>query len=156
MAKLQSAGSQLYISTSAQTGVTGTALAALAIADWTVVGELLSPGEFGKEYSDVAPTPAIGNRRQEHFKGSYDNGTLEFEVYFDPNDAGQSALKTALDSDDEWGFMIVLNDAATTAFFSRGPVMSVRHIVSDVNGMVTARVRIGLNEDILDGTMPTA
>ncbi|WP_193171254.1 hypothetical protein [Nisaea nitritireducens] len=119
------------------------------------MGEITNIGDFGKEYQ-IIETKALKQRRVRKIKGSYDNGTLELELYLDPDDAGQTAALAALDTDDNYNFKITLNDAPTagaaptpTTYYFRGLVTTFRTSVSDVDSAVTARCVVAINSEIL-------
>lgn len=101
------AGAKLYIGTTATVGSTDS---------YTEVGEVASLGEFGRTYAEVTWTP-INSRGVQKFKGSYNDGSMAVGLGRDINDAGQAAMKTALDIDADYNFKVVANDdvAVTTA-----------------------------------------
>lgn len=150
MAQITAAGSKVYISNASEaSAATQTAFEALTYLE---VGEIRNVGEFGKEYQDIQ-TNTINQRQTKHHKGSYDQGELPLDVYFDPDDTGQQELFTALDSDLEWAFKVTLNDASgatgstPTTYYFRGKVFSGRRILNDVNQMVGARFTVRINTD---------
>ena len=156
MAQQTAAGSGLEI---------GTTLAAGNKEDfesdtYTEIGEITNIGDFGKEYQTIE-TKALKQRQVRNIKGSFNNGTLEVELYLDPNDAGQSAALAALDTDDNYNFKATLNDAPTsgsdptpTTYYFRGLVTTFRTSVSDVDSAVTARCVVAINSEII--TVPAA
>lgn len=156
MAQQTAAGSGLEI---------GTTLAANNQSDfesdtYAELGEITNIGDFGKEYQMIE-TKALKQRQVKKIKGSFDNGTLEVELYLDPNDAGQGAALAALDKDDNHNFKITLNDApisgsdpTPTTYYFRGLVTTFRTSVSDVDSAVTARCVVAINSEII--TVPAA
>lgn len=94
------AGAKLYIGTTADDGTTDS---------FIEVGEVASLGEFGRTYAEVTWSP-INSRGVQKFKGSYNDGSLAVGLGRDINDAGQAAMKAALDVDADYNFKVVAND----------------------------------------------
>lgn len=94
------AGARLYIGTTASDGSTDS---------YTEVGEVASLGEFGRTYAEVTWSP-INSRGIQKFKGSYNDGSMAVGLGRDINDAGQAAMKVALDVDADYNFKVVAND----------------------------------------------
>lgn len=94
------AGARLYIGTTASNGSTDS---------YTEVGEVIGLGEFGRSYNEITYSP-INSRGIQKFKGSYNDGSLPVTLGRDINDAGQAALRTALDVDADYNFKVVAND----------------------------------------------
>lgn len=151
MAQQTAAGSKIYIGTT----VAATSQSAFEADTFTEIGEVTNIGDFGKVYQDI-PTNTINQRQTKHAKGAYDQGTLELQVYMDVSDSGQTAVKTALDSDDEYNIKIILNDSPAgspsqpTTYYFRALVMSYRRSISDVNSMVTAAISLAINTDPIE------
>lgn len=95
-------GLSLYIGTTALVGSTDT---------FTEIAEIVEVPEFGREYSKVEYNP-IKLRGVQKFKGGYDDGNLLVSFGKDLNDVGQAAMLVALDSDSDYNFKLVANDAA--------------------------------------------
>ncbi|MEP3114925.1 hypothetical protein [Nisaea sp.] len=118
------------------------------------IAEITNVGDFGKEYQ-IIETKALKQRRVRKIKGSYDNGTLELELYLDSDDPGQAAALAALDTDDNYNFKITLNDApdgaapTPTTYYFRGLVTAFRTSISDVDSAVTGRCVVAINTEIL-------
>jgi hypothetical protein len=125
--------------------------AAYELLSFTEVGEVESIGSFGDTYSEITFT-ALSNRRVRKFKGSKNAGTIELTLGFDGADTGQTAIKAALDADDDYACSVELNDGATTNtfFYFRGKIMS--YVVGDANteNVSMATVSIGINSDIIE------
>lgn len=94
------AGARLYIGTTADDPLTDT---------YTEVGEVASLGEFGRTYAEVTWSP-INSRGVQKFKGSFNDGSLAVGLGRDINDAGQAAMKAALDVDADYNVKVVAND----------------------------------------------
>lgn len=118
----------------------------------TTVGEITNVGEFGKEWALVTHNP-LSTRGTKKGKGSFNNGTLNPSLALDPNDAGQTAMKTALESDDPAYFAVTLQDG--TIYYLTGLVMSFKPNIGGVDDVVTASTTIELTPDaILEKAAP--
>lgn len=139
--------SKLYISTTATTVSTQSAFEGLTYSE---VGEITDLGEFGSEYSTVTHV-SLADRLVRKFKGTEDPGTITLQMGMDPDDAGQTVLKTALGVDTEYGFKVTLNDAGSgspsspTTFYFRARVMSYKRQVGSAESIVAASTTIGIN-----------
>lgn len=139
------AGSKLYI---------GTTSGNILVDTYVEVNEVVSIGAFGRVYDEITHT-ALGNRNVLKFKGQRNDGNIELELGRDSNDAGQLAMTTALDSDYDYNFQIVLNDKSSTSgshstqFFFKGKVMGIQTNVGGSNNVVSERVTIGLKSGTL-------
>ena len=138
------AGTKLYI------GGTG---ALESESSWVEVGEIVDFGEYGKQYNLVTHNP-IGSRKTYKFKGSYNNGQLALSLGQDLEDAGQEAVRDALDSDNQYNFKVEFDDEAdtsgatpTTDIF-KGVVMSFTTQVGSVDSIVGAACSIEISGDI--------
>jgi hypothetical protein len=101
------AGSTLSIGTTATVAATDT---------YAAIGNITGLPEYGRVYSEIKFSP-LSSRAVQKFKGSYDDGSVSVPMGKDLSDAGQAALQTALDSDDDYNFKVVDNDdvVATSA-----------------------------------------
>lgn len=95
-----SAGTRLYIGTTALVGLTDT---------FTEIGEVGSIPEFGRVYKETVWTP-LNSRGEQKYKGSYNDGGMTVPIGKDSSDAGQAACIIALDDDNDYNFKIVAND----------------------------------------------
>ena len=110
------------------------------------VGEITNVGEFGKEWDLVTHNP-LSTRGTKKGKGSFNNGQLSPSLALDPDDAGQTAMETALESDDPVYLCITLQDG--TIFYLVGLVMSFKPNIGGVNDVVTASTTIELTPDAI-------
>lgn len=99
----------------------------------TEIGEITNIGAFGKEWALVSHQP-LSKRGVEKGKGSYNNGTLNPNLAFDPNDAGQLALMAALEEDVAYPFIVELKDG--TKFYFMALVMSFKPTVGSSDEVV--------------------
>ena len=112
-----------------------------------LIGEVTDLGEFGREYSLVTHNP-LGDRQTVKRKGSYNDGSISMTVARTPDDAGQTALQAALDSDDNYSFNVTLQDG-TELYFS-AQVMSYTANVGTVDQITTASVTIEITDEIIE------
>jgi hypothetical protein len=143
-----SAGTLVYISTTATTATTTSALAALT---YTAIGKVESLGEIGPQAQDVTFTP-LGGDDVQHLKGATDNGALTLTMAKDPLDAGQLALLAAAVSSNklEYSIKIVESDGADandtdTTTYVRGPVMGGRKTIGGSNDVTKRVFMVGIN-----------
>jgi hypothetical protein len=144
MTVMTSAGSTLGISTSLPATFDAAGYNALT---YTAVGEITDLGEFGTEYNMVSFT-ALGNRRVRKFKGSYNNGALALQMGRDTSDAGQTALRNALASDNSYSFKVTLQNGLKLYF--TGKVMSYKTNVGNVDQVTAAATSIEVDSDIIE------
>ena len=146
MAVMTSAGSTLHIATGVPTTYDQAGFEAVGLT-YVAIGEITDLGEFGTEYSVVNHT-ALGQRQTKKYKGSYNNGSLQLQMARDTDDAGQTALRDALDSDDSYTFKVTLQDG-TKAYFT-GKVMSYRTSVGSVDQITGATTTVELDSEIVE------
>lgn len=144
MAVMTSAGSTLAISTSLPATIDQAGFAALT---YTAIGEIVDLGEFGKEFNLVTHT-ALGQRQTKKFKGSFNNGALQLQMGRDTTDAGQTALRTALASDNSYSFRVVLQNGTTLYFTAK--VMSYRTVVGSVDQITGATTAVEIDSEIVE------
>lgn len=116
---------------------------------YTLVGEITDLGEFGKEYNLITHNP-LGDRKTYKLKGSYNNGSIQASMALDENDAGQTAMRTAQDSDSAVTFKVTLQDG-TLKYFT-GMVMGFRVSVGGVDAITSATSTIEIDSDIVTVT----
>lgn len=112
----------------------------------TLIGEITNIGEFGKQFELVTHNP-LATRGTKKGKGSYNNGQLTPNLALDPNDGGQQAMETALESDQPVSFCVTLQDG--TEYWMAGYVMSFRPSVGSVNDVVTASTVIEVDHNAI-------
>lgn len=144
MAIMTSAGSTLGISAVLPSTFDATGYNALT---YTAVGEITDLGEFGTEYSLVSFT-ALGNRRVRKFKGSYNNGQLALQLGRDTSDAGQTALRNALASDNSYAFKVTLQNGTKLYFTAK--VMSYKTSIGSVDQITGANASLEVDSDIVE------
>ena len=143
-----SAGTKLFISASAPATYNSTGFAALT---WTEIGEVSEMGEFGRQYNLVTFN-TLGNRRTVKRKGSYNDGTIACQMARVPDDAGQTILTTAVNSDNSYSIKIKLQDG--TVFYTTAQVMSYTTNIGNVDQITSATVNLEIDNDILEVATP--
>jgi hypothetical protein len=144
MAVMTSAGSTLSIAT----GVPATYDAAgFAAKTFVVVGEITDLGELGKEYATVTHSP-VGSRAVQKFKGSYNNGSMQIQMARDTSNAGQVAMKDALNSDADYSFKVALQDLSKIYFV--GKVTTFKVAVGSVDQITGSNCTIEISGEIVE------
>lgn len=127
---------------------------------FTTIGEVISIGDFGRVYDEIAFS-ALDNRNVQKYKGQRNDGNIEIEMAYDPADTGQDALLTALDSDSDYNFRITLNDASGTSgshgtlFHFKAKVMSAPRRFGDANNIIRLVVTLGIKSGSITLTEAT-
>ena len=143
-----SAGTKLFISASAPATYNSTGFAALT---WTEIGEVSEMGEFGRQYNLVTFN-TLGDRRTVKRKGSYNDGTIACQMARVPDDAGQTILTTAVNSDNSYSIKIQLQDG--TVFYTSAQVMSYTTNIGNVDQITSATVNLEIDNDIIEVAAP--
>lgn len=144
MPVMTSAGSTIAISTA----LPGTQDAAgFNALTYTVVGEVTDIGEFGKEFNLVNHSP-VGSRQVRKFKGSFNNGSLQLQMARDVSNAGQTSMRSALNSDNSFSFRVQLQDG--TRLYFTGKVMSFKTAVGTVDQITGASATIEVDSEIVE------
>ena len=143
-----SAGTKLFISASAPATYNKTGFEALT---FTEIGEVSEMGEFGRQYNLVTFN-TLGDRRTVKRKGSYNDGTIACQMARVPDDAGQTILTTAVNSDNSYSIKIQLQDG--TVFYTSAQVMSYTTNIGNVDQITSATVNLEIDNDILEVPAP--
>ena len=143
-----SAGTKLFISASAPATYNKTGFEALT---FTEIGEVSEMGEFGRQYNLVTFN-TLGDRRTVKRKGSYNDGTIACQMARVPDDAGQTILTTAVNSDNSYSIKIQLQDG--TVFYTSAQVMSYTTNIGNVDQITSATVNLEIDNDILEVAAP--
>lgn len=144
MAVMTSAGSTLSIATGSPATYDATGFTALT---YVVVGEVLDIGEVGREYAVVTHSP-VGTRAVKKFKGSYNNGTMQIQMARDSSNAGQTAMKAALQSDADYSFKVTLQDLSKIHFV--GKVTTFKITIGSVDQITGSNCTIEISGDIVE------
>ena len=143
-----SAGTKLLISASAPATYNTAGFTALT---WTEIGEVSEMGEFGRQYNLVTFN-TLGDRRTVKRKGSYNDGTIACQMARVPDDAGQTILTTAVNSDNSYAIKIELQDG--TVFYTTAQVMSYTTNIGNVDQITSATVNLEIDNDIIEVPVP--
>ena len=142
-----SAGCKLLIGTTSATPATDT---------YIDVAELTSIPEFGRVYQEITHN-SIGDRSTKKFKGSFNEGSITLALGRDVSNAGQAAMKAALDSDADYNIKITLNDQPATGaspkpttFLFKAKVMSFTTNIGSPNQIVGASCMLGISGAITE------
>lgn len=139
---ITAAGSKIYISNAAVASTVDTLAEWEATSVWTEIGAVESLGEFGDE-ANIVTGANLSDARMQKAKGVRDAGTIALVCFHDPFDAGQLALEAAEQTDDNYGFKIVLSDGQ--GLYSN----SIYYFRALVGGR---RLNAGSNENIMRHT----
>lgn len=121
--------------------------AGFAALTFTTIGEITDAGEYGKTYNLVSHNP-LGDRKTYKFKGSYNNGSMTLQMGRVPDDAGQTILLAALDSDNSYSIKVVLQDGTINYFTAQ--IMSYTTSVGSVDQITAATVSIEIDSDVTE------
>lgn len=102
-------GTQIYISTTSQ-NTEPADLAAYEALSYTEIKEIESLGSFGDTSNEVT-FASLSDGRMKRMKGVRDAGTLDLVMGIDYSDTGQAALLAAEQTDFNYAFKVVFNDA---------------------------------------------
>ena len=144
MAIQSAAGAIVQIATTS--GVATYDAAGFSAKTYTTIGEITQVGEFGKNFNLIKHNP-VGTRYTKKLKGSYDNGSLQFDYAYDKSDAGQTLLTTASNSDASYAFKITLQDGTIIYFTAK--TMSNTTKIATVDTIVSGTAKIELDSDIV-------
>jgi hypothetical protein len=146
------AGTQIYIG--------GTGSLPISPDLWVKIGRVETAGAFGRTFTTFTFAD-LDTREEELFKGTEQAVIWELGLGHQPSDTGQAALDTALDSDIDHNFKVVLNDssggvgASGTIYTFKGKVLGNQKGPFNNNSVVKATVRIGITAKSLDRTAAT-
>jgi len=144
MAVMTSAGSTLALSAAAPATIDAAGFGALT---YTTVGEITDLGEVGKEYNVVNHSP-LGDRRIRKFKGSYNNGSMQIQMGRDVDDAGQTLLRAALDSDANYSFKLTLQNGRK--MFFQAQTTAYKTSIGSVDQITSASTTIEVVSEIVE------
>jgi hypothetical protein len=137
-----SAGTTLAISAGNPATFDVTGFAALT---FTPIGEITSiDGNVGRSYNLVTHSP-LATRATRKKKGSFNSGQVTIPLAIDRDDAGQVLANTALNSDNDYSFVITEQDG--TKVYYRGLVMSFPTSYGGVDALTTGTITIEITAD---------
>lgn len=109
-------------------------------------GEATSVGEFGREYTAVR-TNNLKDGATRKAKGSFDQGSVQFDLLFDAGDVGQTLLEEAGDDTSTYVFRVALpgETGDKQEFYFEGLVMGLKRIVGGPNDAINIRTAIEID-----------
>lgn len=116
---------------------------------WTRVGRVETAGAFGRSFSTFTFAD-LDTREEELFKGLETAVTWELGLGHQLTDDGQAALQTAVDSDLDHWFRVILNDSSDgvelhgTWYVFQGKALGFTVGPFNNNAVVKATVRVGI------------
>jgi hypothetical protein len=138
-----SAGTTILIGTTQSDPTTDT---------YVEIAEITTIPEFGRVYKEITFNP-LKTRGTEKFKGSYDDGSTTIEGAKSSGDAGQQAVLAALNTDFDYNFKIIANDAVPAAVSTVGISIATPGLVSSTAHGLPALT--GVKFAAGAGTLPT-
>ncbi|MGO1121218.1 hypothetical protein ACTL6U_21180 [Rhodovibrionaceae bacterium A322] len=147
MALQTSAGSEIYI---------GTPAADAQSDSYQAVAEVVDISEFGKSFQTIKHV-TVNSRETQKIKGSFDAGGITLKLGRNLSDAGQAALKAALDSDAPYNIRVSLADIpasgsapAPTSFYFKALVTSFTTMIGSADSLVSATVALEISGAITE------
>lgn len=137
MAVFTSAGTVLAISATAPATYDETGYEALT---WTSIGEVGDLGDIPLAVHEMVTWRNIANRGPSKAKGVYDFPDQTITLGYDPDDAGQALLDTAIDSDATYSIKVsspTLGDHYRRGLITGGPIS-----LGDGTGVATRQITI--------------
>lgn len=141
------AGTTIAIASGSPTTFDAAGYAALS---YSVIGEVLDLGSFGKDFTLVTHNP-LGDRKTLKFRGSYNQGSLQVKLAkatVANVDAGQAAVQTALGSDASVSIKVTFQDGSKSYFTAK--VMSFMTSVGSVNSILGGEVKLEIDSDVVE------
>ena len=118
---------------------------------WVSIGEVTELGEFGRVYS-IVKLNLLKDRRTVKRKGSFDDGTIAAQMARVPDDAGQTILTTAVNSDNSYAIKVTLQDG--TKFYFSAQISSYTTNVGNVDQITAATVNFEIDNNIIEVPAP--
>lgn len=118
---------------------------------YTTVAEVTDIGEYGATYAEVQHIPLATGIVQK-FKGSLDYGNTTVLLGRDPDDAGQTLLRSNLAVRTPASFRVAHQDGSIEYFTAR--VMSYTTGIGSADNIVTASVSLGISSAIVEIPAP--
>lgn len=143
-----SAGTTIAISATQPATFDAAGYAALT---YTEIAEVSNLGEFGRVYNEVTFNP-LATRQTVKRKGSFNEGNMSMELARDPEDAGQSILITAVNSDLSPSFLVTSQDG--TKFYFTAQVMSYTANVGTVDNIFMSAAALSLDNPVVEVAAP--
>jgi predicted secreted protein len=117
------------------------------LVDFVKVARITNYGEIAQGYTPVEYAD-VETRDTYTLKGLRVASELSIELGRVRDDAGQIAVKTAMDSDNDYSFKIVTQD--NTIFYFVGKVISASLTLGDANSVTSNSVTIRVNNRVIE------
>jgi hypothetical protein len=112
---------------------------------FTTIGGVEKLGTIGAVYAKVEFQPLSGPK--EKHKGSKDNGSLAPSMSFIEDDAGQTLMRTASDSNNNYSFEVTYPTGAIRYFYGR--VFGMPEDTEGADSIIMTTPTIEINSDIV-------
>lgn len=132
-----SAGTTLGLSASAPATYDATGYGNLS---FTTIGEVSDLGDIPSRIYEVVQWQPIAERGMRKAKGGYQIGTQTITVGIDPNDAGQTLIDSATNSDSPYS--IKIDHPSLGTIYARALVMGGPKNYGDVNSIATQQITL--------------
>lgn len=144
------AGTSIGLSASAPATYDGTGYAALT---YTTIGEVTNLGDIPARVYELVTHAPIATRGLRKSKGGYQLGSQSVTYAIDPNDAGQTLVDTATNSDTVYSIKIAHPTLGT--IYARALVMGGPKTYGDVNSVATRTITLEytIANDSTDGVV---
>lgn len=154
MSIVTAAYARIYVGS--ETNTSGPNVLADYTADtWTEVGQVQDLGKFGSEAKEVAYT-TLANNQTYRLKGTQDSGSFDLVCARDPDDVGQSVLRTAAASEYlPRRFKVELADkpaggTTNTIFYFKAITRSAQSEFGKADKEITQTFSVGISGNILE------
>jgi len=146
------AGALLYIGTEGFVPSPDNDVSAYEADTYTLIGEVESIGEYGDEANNIEFL-SIGDARVRNIKGARNAGAISITCGNDTTDAGQVAMKAAVDSNLNYPIKVVYDDKATSGGagsidYFRALVMSRRVNPAGADDITRITFNLGINTQL--------
>jgi hypothetical protein len=150
------AGAKVYIANAASATIALlTEYEAITTADdWIQIGEIEDLGEWGPEAAELTFT-SVADRYVRRRKGGIDSGQFTLICARDATDAGQIAMRAAVEEELPFPFRVTLDDKPTptgdpTEFYFRGVVLSARNTFGEADNITRTNFVVGIDERVIE------
>lgn len=115
--------------------------AGYAALTYTNIGEITDGGSHGRVYAVVSHKP-IGNRAEQKFKGSFNEGQKTIQVGIDDDEPGQLIVKAGVKSDANYSFKVTYQGGSVDYFQAK--VMSFVKATGSVDSIRSGTIMLEL------------
>lgn len=108
---------------------------------------------FGTQRSEIDVT-TLKDQSKKFKLGLKDNGTLQVETFYDPDDAQHQSIRALNDTGDQANWQLILSDTAPHVKYSFAGYVSNWQLRADVDNVYKATFSIRISGDVVEGTDP--